>query len=188
VSLTVMQHNNDSSFENKSGGEIVGSGNAKLVRDDGLIKTIELIPLQTGQVSVEIAAVFADGGISRKNLTLAVIPTSKGIKAFHLHGGFRAISIVLEDKDTDRRVWLSPEVRYSQLDYPIRLTDSTQIELSVEQSESNPVIQLDANGMVHGLRPGRARINATFGGIRDSIVVDVYTKDAAPAGSRRIQH
>jgi len=44
-----------------------------------------------------------------------------------------------------------------------------------------------SNGMVHGLRPGKAKITGDFDGVQDSIVVSVYTRENAPVGYRRVQ-
>lgn len=96
------------------------------------------------------------------------------------------MAIVLEDRVEERESWLSPEVYYDQLDYPIYLKDSKQIKFTIEQLDGDPVISLDANGMVHGLRPGRATIIADFDGKQDTLVVDVYTKENAPAGYRKV--
>ncbi len=76
---------------------------------------------------------------------------------------------------------------YKQLDYPIYLTDSKQIKFTVEQPDYDPVIRLDSNGMVHALRPGLAKVTADFGGMQDSVVVHVYTKEHAPIGYRKVQ-
>jgi DNA modification methylase len=103
------------------------------------------------------------------------------------YSGSHVLPIVLEDKDEDRQWWLEPEVYYNQLDYPIYLSDSSQIKFTVEQSENSPVIRLDSNGMVHGLRPGKAKIIASFDGVVDTVVVTVYTTESAPAGYRRVQ-
>jgi hypothetical protein len=40
VSITVLQHNGDKHLQNQSAGVALGSGEAKIVRDDGLTKTI----------------------------------------------------------------------------------------------------------------------------------------------------
>jgi pimeloyl-ACP methyl ester carboxylesterase len=186
VSITAEQSEAMHSLTNQSDGMSVGSGTAKIVRDDGLIKTIEVMPLQIGIVNLTITAVFADGGTSTQNYRLNVAPSSKGLKSFSINHGSRSLAIVLEDKDEDRQWWLEPEVIYRQLDYPVYLTNSDQIRFSVEQSESDPLIRLDPHGMVHGLRPGKARIIADFDGMQDSVVVTVYAKESAPVGYRRI--
>ena len=40
-------------------------------------------------------------------------------------------------------MWLSPEVYYDQLGYPVYLEDSTQIKFSVEQLEYDPISRLE---------------------------------------------
>jgi hypothetical protein len=187
VSLTIAQHNGRDSFDNKSAGIAIGSGDAKIIRDDGLTKTVEIIPLQTGVVNVEVVALFTDGGMSHKSFQLIVVASSKGLKKFYINSGSHALPIVIEDKDEDRQWWLEPEVYYNQLDYPVYLSDSSQIKFTVEQSKNDPVIRLDSNGMIHGLRPGKAKIIASFDGVVDTVVVTVYTKESAPPGYRRVQ-
>ena len=76
---------------------------------------------------------------------------------------------------------------YEQLDYPIYLQDSQQIRFTIEQPEDRPIIRLDENGMIHALNPGSAKVVAEFAGAVDSIVVDVYAKESAPAAYRRVQ-
>jgi hypothetical protein len=182
-----VQHDAEHSFSNESTGVPIGSGNAKVVNDNGLTKTIEVSPLQVGQLNLDIVVLFADAGMAHKSYQLNVIPSSKGVKHFYLNRGSHSMAIVLEDKDEDRQVRLTPEVYYDQLDYPIYLEDSTQISFTVDRTDFDPVIRVDANGMVHGLRPGKATITADFDGVKDSVTVTVYTKEDAPAGYRRIQ-
>jgi hypothetical protein len=52
---------------------------------------------------------------------------------------------------------------------------------------NDPVIILDSNGMVHSLRAGRAKITADFDGVQDTVVVNVYRHDGAPAIYRSAQ-
>jgi hypothetical protein len=182
VAMSIMQRSNGRHLQNRSYGRPVGVGNAKIVNDGALLKTIEVIPLQLGQVDLDLFVAFADGGISRTSYSLNVVPSAKGLKKFSLNHGSNAVAVVLDDENEDREVWLAPEVYYDGLDFPIFVNDSTGIKFTVKQSESDPVILLDRDGMVHGLRPGKATITADFDGIRDSLMVEVYTKDTAPVG------
>lgn len=185
-SITVVEHDEDIPIANEQGGTSVGSGDAKIVQDDGLVKTIEIIPLQLGTISVEVLVTFADGGLSKQGIQLNVHPSSKGLKHFYLNRGFRTVPIVLEGQDEDRKLRLSPEAIYSQLDHPIYVSDSKEISFSVVQPESDPIVKLDSDGTVHGLRPGRVRVTADFDGVRDSVTVNVYEKGSAPAGYSRM--
>ncbi len=182
--IGVIERNNERRFENQSSGIAVGSGEAKVVQDNGLTKTIEIVPLQVGIVDIEILVLFADGGLGRKSYRMNVVPSSKGLKKFYLSHGGHTLAMVLEEKE-DRRTWLAPEVYYDQLDYPIFLADSNQIKFTMQQPDRDPVIRLDSNGMVHALRPGEATITADFDGVQDSVVVTVYTKEDAPLGYRK---
>jgi hypothetical protein len=62
-------------------------------------------------------------------------------------------------------------VTYASVKYPIRLIDSKQLSFTVEQSASDPVIQLDRNGFIRALRIGEATITGDFAGVRDQITV-----------------
>lgn len=163
-----------------------GSGTARIVREDGLTKTIQVVPTQIGPLDVVVFSRYADHTFAMKLVHLNVVACAKGLKKFHLNQGFPALPLVLEDKEEDRQSWLSPEVEYKDVKYPIYLQDSSQIKLSVQQDEASPVIRVDKNGMVHALRKGKAVIVGDFDGVIDRISVSVYTKEGAPAGYRRV--
>ncbi len=184
IGIGEEQGEGDHTFTNISSGFAVGTGDARIVGDTGPTKTMEVIPLGVGKLTFGIMVFFADGGIAQKNYTLEVAPSSKGLKDFFLNHGSHALAIVLEDKPEDRQRWLSPEVAYRQLEYPIYLENSSQIKFTVQQAADKPVILLDPNGLVHGLRPGKATIIGDFDGVKDEVVVTVYTKESAPAGYR----
>ena len=154
VSIIVEQHSTHGALENEREGAIVGSGEAEVVRDDGETKTVEVIPLQVGDVNLEVFILFTDGALAHQSYPMTVVPSSKGLKEFDLNQGSPALAIVLEDKYEDRQHWLFPEVRYKALKYPIYLEGSEQIKFTVDQPQDDPVIRVDSNGMVHGLRPG----------------------------------
>jgi hypothetical protein len=182
-----IQGGEDGPRTNISSGVAVGSGVARIVSDTGLTKTMEMIPLAAGQTKFGIMVTFVDGRLIEKNYMLNVIPSSKGLTHFSLNHGFSALPIVLEDKPQDRQKWLEPEVQYGQLEYPIYLEDASQIKLTVQQPPDEPVILLDPNGLVHGLRPGTATIIGDFDGIRDQVEVHVYSKTNPPSGYRVTQ-
>ena len=180
----VSQHDDKEELKNRRGNLVLGSGNAKVASDDGLTKLIEVIPLQLGLINVDFSVGFEDGALAHKSYQLNVIPSSKGLVALSINHGFSVLPIVLEDKADQRQVGLSPEAYYDQLDYPIHLTDSSKIKFTVEQSSVDPVIRLDSDGMVHGLRQGHAKITADFSGLQDSVTVWVYSKEEPPQGYR----
>ncbi len=187
AAITVVEHQSGNRFENESGGLPVGSGAAKIINDNGQVKTIEVVPLQVGLLDIDITAIFIDGGIAHGTYHLKVIPASDGLKHFYIHHGGHYLAIVLEDRPDERQIWLAPEAYYNQLDYPIYLADSLLLNITVEQPNDDPVIQLDSNGLIHGLRPGRAKVTSKFDGVADSVIVNVYSKENAPIGYRRLK-
>jgi len=170
-----MQSDGESELKNLSAGVEIGTGGEKIIEDQGLTKTIEVVPLQVGTVQLSVLVSFSDGRISMKTIQLDVVPGYTGIKVFHLDQGFSTIPLELTDQPEARQHWLLPEVKYGDLDYPIRLKDSTSVTMVVGQPEDNPVIQLDSDGMVHGLRSGKARITGSFAGLEDTVEVYVRT-------------
>ncbi|MFP5236834.1 MAG: hypothetical protein ACLGSD_13110 [Acidobacteriota bacterium] len=168
-----MESDGDSVLENHLAGVNVGNGEARLVEDHGLTKTIEITPLQVGKLHLAVFVSYLDGGISRKGFELDVVPSDTGVKAFHLDAGFAVIPLEIGGRPEASQHWLAPEAQYDRLDYPIRLKDSSSITMVVDQPEDNPVIRLDGNGLVHALRPGRAKITGRFAGLEDTVEVDV---------------
>jgi hypothetical protein len=110
----------------------------------------------------------------------------KGLKKFSLDQGGHFMVLVLEDEEKDREQLLRPMVNYDGARFPIYLDDSSQIKLSVEQDEGNPVIRVDKDGMVHALNEGNAFLTGDFDGVIDRIQVTVYGKEDAPAGYRTL--
>jgi hypothetical protein len=96
------------------------------------------------------------------------------------------MALVLEDEEKDRQQLLKPMASYEDVKFPIYLDDSSQINLSVEQDEGNPVIGVDKNGTVHALREGKAVLVGDFDGVIDRIQVTVYNKENAPEGYRTV--
>jgi hypothetical protein len=96
------------------------------------------------------------------------------------------MALVLEDEEKDRQQFMRPMVTYEGVQFPIYLEDSSQIKLSVEQDEGNPVIRVDKEGTVHALREGIAVLAGDFDGVVDRIQVSVYSKEDAPVGYRMV--
>lgn len=163
----------------------LGGGEARVIRDDGSVKTIELVPLQTGHVQIGFWVFFADGGFSQRAYTLDVVPSSKGLRRFYANSGFDIVEIVLDDPESQKS-WLAPEVYYNQLKYPIYVRNSEHINFTVAQPASNPIIRIDENGMVHGIRQGVAMVTADFDGTKDLLCVEVTTKENASSGYRAL--
>jgi hypothetical protein len=173
---------------NPNGSISQSHGPAKIMREEGATKVIEITPLEVGPVDVEIGAVYSDNAVARQIVHLNVAPSAKGLKKFSLDRGSNFMALVLEDEETDRQQPLRPMVTYEGVKFPIYLQDSSQIKLSLEQDEGNPVIRVDKSGMVHALREGKATIAGEFGGVIDKIQVTVYSKEDAPEGYRTVIH
>ncbi len=163
----------------------------KIVREEGQTKTLEVVPMQLGSINLYIGAVYADNASAQQTIKLNVIPSSRGLKKFSLNGwsdakGWGVAPMVLEDQERDRQLWLDPVVTYKDVKFPILLDDSTQIKLSVEQDEDDPVIRVDPNGLVHALREGKAVIVGDFDGAIARLTITVYSKENYPY--QRVAH
>jgi len=182
VSLSIEQDAGDDSYENISthDNSQVGSGEAKVIEDDGTSKIVEFVPLQVGQVSLRTTALYADGGIAHQEYTVNVVPRSDGIHEFLLNG-LSTMAIFRDAGGDDPHSKLKPRIQYDNLQYPIYLNDCNGITLSVEQPD-NPVVRVDSDGTVHALRPGRAIVLGELGGVHDQVIVNVYDRDREVVG------
>jgi pimeloyl-ACP methyl ester carboxylesterase len=169
---------------NLESGKAVASGRAEIVNEEAGAITISLTPLQTGTITLKASVLFADGGLAHTEFKLTVAPSARGLNHFELNNGFKVIALVLDDNEQDRQAYLFPSVQYDRLQYPIYLDNSESLHLSVDQPEDDPVIRVDSNGLVHALRPGSATITGDFDGVTDSVRIDVYSQQDAPAGYR----
>jgi len=183
-SIGVTQHIDAEWFANKSNGVEVGSSTAKIVEDNGIEKTIEIVPLQLGNITFDIDVFFTDGGRAYKSFQVRAKPSSKGLTRLKLNSGSTLLALVLEEKEKDRQELLTLKAEYSTLESPIYLRNLTEIKFSVEQPEFDPVIRVDGRGLVHALRPGNAVLVADFDGVKVKIKVRVYSQDEAPSDYR----
>ena len=182
LSIAVEQTNaaTGAELKNRWAGEAVGSGPAKILGEFGGVTTIEVVPLKTGQVNLEVSAGYADGGLATQKVRLNVVASAKGVRRFDLNGGFHVLALTVGEHAEDGEASLFPAVYYDALEYPIRLDSTEALTLRVEQPEDNPIIRVDAGGLVRALRPGRAVIHADFDGIKDSVAVEVHGGETAP--------
>lgn len=165
-------------------GDISDDGTSRVLHSSATQDTYQIIPLQPGPLELRVVATFPDRAMMFEHGVLDVIPTSQDLIYFRLSDGPYA-SIVLTGEPSKEALWFFPSVQYSTLKYPIRLIDSTAIQLRVEQptnAAGERILQVDANGKVHGLHTGRAIVIGTFAGVESRVVVTVYTHAAAPAG------
>jgi pimeloyl-ACP methyl ester carboxylesterase len=158
-------------------------GVAKIVREEGNARIVEVVPVELGAVDVRVSVLYKDNALAAQTLHLNVVPSAKGLKKFRLGVG-KELDLVLEA--AGRQTPLQPEVSYEGIASNIYLHGIDQITVTVDQPEDNPVVRVDANGWVHGLRPGTAIIAADFAGVKDQVTVNVYTKENAPMNYRQI--
>lgn len=179
TTIAVSQSNAGGYFHNVRGAEHLGVGAAKITRDDGDIKTIEITPMQVGVITEKIAVEYSDGAIAEKEVSLNVVPSSTNLAQFRLND-LPAIPIVLSDGSKKTEQWLRPRVSYKGLKYPINLPDCSQVQLTVEQPPDDPIISVDRDGLIHGIKSGTAVIIGKFGNAEDRVTVHVYDTNSAP--------
>lgn len=164
-----------------------GSGQAKIVRDEGNAKTIEVIPAQLGPIDLDVSATYSDNAVATKTIRLNVVPSAKGLKKFYIDGGTTAMALVVDDTKEDSQMRLNPYVTYARFQYPIDIGTCEQIKISVEQpdDEGDPIVDVDKDCIVHAHREGKAYVVGDFDGVKDRVLVTVYNKEDAPLGYRR---
>jgi hypothetical protein len=162
-----------------------GSGPAKIVRDEGNKKTIEIVPAQLGSVDLEITATYSDNALAGQTIHLNVVPSAKHLKRFQVFGGGETAALILEDAELGH-MRLNPYVTYENFDYPIGIDipDCEQIKFSVEQPDDEagyPAVEMDKGCLVRALREGKAVIVGNFDGIIGRVKITVYSKEDARA-------
>jgi hypothetical protein len=174
--------------QNSSGqGFGQGDGLAKIVRDEGYTKTIEIIPALLGPVDLWVSAAYSDNAVAAQTIRLNVVPSAKGLKRFVIGGGNTVIPLVVSDTLEDGQMRINPYVTYDGLEHPIDINDCGLIKFALDQpdDEGHPVVEVGKNCVVHALREGVAYIIGDFAGVTDKLKVAVYSKEDAPPGYRR---
>jgi hypothetical protein len=177
--IVVMQGSHEQGLDNKTVHAGGRDGEATIVGGTGTERTVEFVPLAPGEISLGIWIDYADGTLGEQVRTIHVTPSPKEMTRFLLLQG-PVMMLVLGRTPEEATMWLQPEVEYSTLQYPIYFRNSEDIQLSVEQSATAPVVQVDKYGLVHGLRPGKAVIVGTFGGMKSRVGVTVYSSANVP--------
>jgi pimeloyl-ACP methyl ester carboxylesterase len=149
------------------------SGIADVVEDEGENKTIEVRPLQLGEIEVVVTVLFADNSTGKQSVKVNVLPSAVGLTQFTADQGFHFVELKLNGSKDKNEHWLVPIVTYSGVKYPIRLGDSSQLSFTIDQSASDPVIEINRDGLIRALRTGDAIITVDFAGVRDQIKVRV---------------
>lgn len=163
-------------YSQSSGGSELDFGPAKIVQDEGTEKTIEVTPLQLGPLDIGVMALYGDNAAAEQTSRLNVVPSTVGLRKFDLDEGVHSMRLILGGEEWQQEHWLVPVATYDAAKFPIRLKDSSQIALSIEQDASNPVISVDKDGMVHALRAGNAVLIGEYAGIKDEVRVTVQSR------------
>ena len=168
-------------------GSIQGDTLARVVRDEGYTKTIEVIPALLGPVNLWVSAAYSDNAVAAQTIRINVVPSAKGLKRFVVNGGNTVMPLVVGDTLEDSQMRVNPYVTYEGLEYPIVINDCGLIKFALDQrdDEGNPVAEIGKNCIVHALREGVAYITGDFAGVTDKLKVAVYSKEDAPPGYRR---
>jgi len=162
------------SAQHEQYGPILDSfGPVKVVADQGLTKTIEIVPMQVGPLDVQISTEYLDDAHVEQTVHLNVVPSAKGLKKFSL--GEHMTRMRLDGTKYDRDQRLSPTASYEGISRPIYLPDCSQIKLSIEQDEGNPVVSFDKLCRVHALHEGKAILTGDFDGVKDQIRITVVS-------------
>jgi hypothetical protein len=165
----------DSAQRDASGPILDSFGPVKVVSDQGSTKTIEIVPMQVGPLDVQIITDYLDDAHVEQTVHLNVVPSAKGLKEFSLGLG-SGIRMRLDGTKYDRDKRLSPIVTYEGITTPIYLIDCSQIKLSIEQDEGDPVISsVDNLCRFHALHEGKAILTGDFDGVKDQIDITVFS-------------
>lgn len=174
TAIYVIQDDGNSILENRQQHTAIGNGPARVIAADEAGKTIEITPLQVGHLHLELTVEFLDGAEEVENYVINVMPTSTGLKNFTLHQGLKVLTLNHAKKSEMNGRFLEPEAYYNGLDYPIDLRRNlSDIQIAIDQPQTNPVISIDGEGEIHALRSGRAVITGKFAGMTDRVVVIV---------------
>lgn len=163
----------------------IGNDQPTVVAEDETGKTIEITPLQVGELHLEVTVEFSDGAEEIETYTIKVEPTSTGLEKFTLHQGLTALTLDHGKGSEMNERFLEPEAYYEGLDFPIHLPRNlSAIQITVDQPEDSPVISIGADGGIHALREGKATITGQFCGMTDRVVATVEFATGIPAQSQ----
>jgi hypothetical protein len=153
----------------------------------------QFVPVRLGKVGVFVRGAFADGGFSKaKPVTLPVGPSSRKPAALTVgFGGGPGADVDRTrfslDNPTDayaRQMRWFPTAWYWDLREAARpdmgqdvVLDMDYVHVEIRQPETNPVIAFDkATRQITPLRPGRALLEFSYGGLTRNVCVEVISR------------
>jgi hypothetical protein len=150
----------------------VGSSNAvpvSIARVEGPTVYLSVTPEFFGDTEFQVVAAYRDGGVAFKDFTTTVNLPSVPPTEFHADAlPFAGIRL---DSDNPS-IHLQPWAVYADMPGQVNL-DARYIAYTVAPAAGLPIVRLDPNGVVHGLRPGTATIIGRFGALTDQVEVTV---------------
>jgi hypothetical protein len=154
------------------------TGTASITRREGSTVYIKLTPVRLGRYSLDIGALYADGGNTVQMVTLDVQPPSGPPKSFTINGGRTEMQLSLNapDKVNHPIIEFHPEAIYPALKDKIDLDPSpgySFVTYTVLPGNDDPGITVQPNGYVYAVRPGEATIEAHFGAVVDRVKIIV---------------
>jgi hypothetical protein len=143
---------------------------AAISRVEGPTVYLSVTPEFFGNTEFQVAAAYRDGGVAFKDFTTTVNLPSQPPTQFHADEfSDSGIRIDLDDNSSVR---LQPWAIYPKIPGQVHL-DTRYVSYSIAPAAGPPIVRLDPNGVVHGLRPGTATIIARFGALSDHVQVEV---------------
>jgi hypothetical protein len=148
-------------------------------RSDGS-QYVLFAPVHMGKVGVRLRSQFPDGGFSRLDGEVEVVPSDREPAALILSlGGVDTDFLHLDPNDPKWRSennWerLYPAAYYLDSKQPVYISKE-YLHLAVKQPNGQPVVELREDGGIRPLRVGDALLVATFGKTTREICIQVRT-------------
>lgn len=142
---------------------------AAISRVEGQTVYLSVPPKFFGTTRFQVSAAHRDGGVASKEVATNVNLPSRPPAQFHADT-FQVTAIRLDLDNPSLR--LQPWAIYANIPGRVYL-DARYVSYSIAPSVGPPVVSLDPNGVVHGLRKGTATIIGRFGSLTGQVRVNV---------------
>jgi hypothetical protein len=142
---------------------------ASISRVEGPTVYLSVTPKFFGTTRFQVSAAYRDGGVASKDFTANVNLPSGPPAQFHADT-FQVTAIRLDLDNLSLR--LQPWAIYANIPGRVYL-DARYVSYSIAPGVGPPVVSLDPNGVVHGLRHGTTAIIGRFGSLTDQVRVNV---------------
>jgi hypothetical protein len=126
---------------------------------------IKVVPRRLGKIVLELRASFSDGGFTKTDVTVDVVPPPRSPqKLFVSEDGFTGYGVIYTYlKPESDRHWLAVSAAYGGVKEPVLIYPSFAT-FKIRTANDASVISLDAaTGSITPLQPGEALVKTTFG-------------------------